>query len=388
MSSRVSRGYLLIADISGYTAYVAQTEIEHSQGVLSDLLEVMLHKMTPRTILSKLEGDAVFCYAPEEMIERGELLVELVEAVYFAFRDRVATIHRNTTCQCNACRAIPTLDLKFIVHFGEYMVQSIAGMHELVGTDVNLVHRLTKNRVSDETGWRAYALFTAASSARIGLDTGEMHRSVETLENFGDVTAFSTDLGARYAAMVEGRRVYITADEAHAEFSYTFDLPLPVAWDWWTDLDKRNLYFGEEQWSNVLKAGGRTAPGATNHCAHGNGDISVETILDWRPLDYYSSDVQQKMGEENDMDMTQTHAFTALDGGRRTRYTFRIIFRKPNAIGVLFMRLVFGRMFRRQNKRLERLAKQELAAAPDGPDMAALMGGMAGSASGGPPYAG
>jgi len=103
----------------------------------------------------------VFGYVPEAKVGRGETLFELVEATYVAFRDRQGAVRRHTTCECNACRAIPALDLKFITHYGSYIVQTISGIHELVGSDVNLVHRLLKNHIAESTGWHAYALFTA-----------------------------------------------------------------------------------------------------------------------------------------------------------------------------------------------------------------------------------
>jgi len=62
--------------------------------------------------------------------------------------------------------------LKFFVHHGDYIVQSISGIKELVGSDVNLVHRLMKNHISETTGWRAYALFTESALNHIGYKTG------------------------------------------------------------------------------------------------------------------------------------------------------------------------------------------------------------------------
>lgn len=131
---RTQHGYLVIADISGYTSYVAKTELEHSQEILSELLEVLVSQLT----LSKLEGDAVFAYVAESKVPRGETILELVEATYVAFKDCIMNMNRRTTCTCNACRSIPLLDLKFIVHHGDYVRQNVLGINELVGSDVNL----------------------------------------------------------------------------------------------------------------------------------------------------------------------------------------------------------------------------------------------------------
>lgn len=37
-------GYLLLADISSYTSFVAGTELEHAQDILSELLEAIITK--------------------------------------------------------------------------------------------------------------------------------------------------------------------------------------------------------------------------------------------------------------------------------------------------------------------------------------------------------
>src|SRR5512135_590108 len=142
MNAKTQHGYLLLADISGYSSFVARSELEHAHDILSELLEVVLKQLTAIFTLSKLEGDAIFAYAPEIVITRGETLLELIESTYAAFKDRQEGIRHRTTCQCNACRNIPLLDLKFIAHYGDYVAQSIGGHHEMVGTDVNLVHRL------------------------------------------------------------------------------------------------------------------------------------------------------------------------------------------------------------------------------------------------------
>src|SRR5262245_32594370 len=97
-------GYLVLADISGYTSYVAKTELEHSQEIPSELLEVLVSQLTSLLTLSKLEGDAVFAYVSEHKVSRSETILELVEATYVAFKDRVINMNRRTTCTCNACR--------------------------------------------------------------------------------------------------------------------------------------------------------------------------------------------------------------------------------------------------------------------------------------------
>lgn len=94
-------------------------------------------------------------------------MLEIFESTYLAFRDRGQAIVRRTTCQCNACRQIPALDLKFVAHYGEFMTQNVSGIKKLVGSDLNLVHRLLKNHVSEATGWRAYFLLSEAAMTQM-----------------------------------------------------------------------------------------------------------------------------------------------------------------------------------------------------------------------------
>ena len=119
--------------------------------------------------LQTVNFDAVFSHAPRGQIQRGETLAELLETTYTAFRDHIRGIVHRTTCECNACRAIPLLDLKFIVHFGNYVMQEVAGIRELVGSEVNRLFRLGKNHVTEETGWNAYILYTDASLQESGI---------------------------------------------------------------------------------------------------------------------------------------------------------------------------------------------------------------------------
>ena len=107
METKTQHGYLILADISGYSSFVARSELEHAHDILSELLELVLNRIASIFTLSKLEGDAIFAYAPEEKITRGETLLELIESTYAAFKDQQEAIRRRTTCQCNACRNIP-----------------------------------------------------------------------------------------------------------------------------------------------------------------------------------------------------------------------------------------------------------------------------------------
>jgi uncharacterized protein YndB with AHSA1/START domain len=288
MDTKTQNGYLMLADISGYSSFVAKSELEHAHDILSELLELVLKNITTIFTLSKLEGDAIFAFAPEEKFKRGETLLELIESTYAAFKDRQEAIRRQTTCQCNACRNIPSLDLKFMVHHGDYIIQSIGGYHEMVGNDVNLIHRLLKNHIADVTGWRGYALFTDQALSQVGLKPDGFRQMSETYD-IGEVRIFVTDLNDRYQTLRDLRHVIVDRSAADLVYEYDYPAPPPIIWDWLNDPQKRLKWeYADRRISPFFMPKGRTSAGAVNHCMHGKNLVMIETVIDWRPFDYFT----------------------------------------------------------------------------------------------------
>src|SRR6478736_9630796 len=143
MATSLEAGFLLIADLTGYTAYVSRSELEHAPMIAGDLLETIVGRLDPPFRLAKFEGDAAFLFVEDGRAD-GSLLLDAIEASYLAFRRRLRSIDQATTCDCNSCRLAPRLDLKLFVHHGSCVRTSIAGREELAGTDVIVAHRLLK----------------------------------------------------------------------------------------------------------------------------------------------------------------------------------------------------------------------------------------------------
>ena len=323
--TETKHGYLVLADISGYTGYLAKVELEHAHEILTDLLEVIVENFKTLLTISKLEGDAIFANADEEKIIRPESLLELIENTYLTFRRRRDSSERATTCTCRACQNMQTLELKFFVHHGDYIVQNISGIRELVGSDVNLVHRLMKNHITENTGWQAYALFTQPALDAIDLSLEDAHVQDETYEHLGTVRTRTLNLIPRYEALLAAQRVIVAPHEADVISAYEFNAPVAEVWDWMMDIENRNKTMGAAgHWTIISRAkGSRSGPGSVNHCAHGKG-ISRETILDWRPFEYSTAEVKDGMAT-----FYQTYLFVPLDDGKRTRLEVRIKMFKP-----------------------------------------------------------
>ena len=59
------QGYLIISDITGYSKFVHESELEHARDSLAALLNILIDHTQSPLVISKLEGDAVFSYATE-----------------------------------------------------------------------------------------------------------------------------------------------------------------------------------------------------------------------------------------------------------------------------------------------------------------------------------
>lgn len=277
----------LIADISGYTRYLAGVELEHSIDVLTDLLDVIVSALKPNFRLSRVEGDAAFMFAQGESLD-GSMLMDTIEGCYFGFRRRRRDIVQSTSCPCNACLRIPDLDLKFIVHHGPALIQEVAGRQELLGVDAIVVHRLGKNDVVERFGVGAYALISAACMDAAGLDPAPlgMLEHSETYDEIGEVPVWVHDIERRWQEEEERVRVRVAPGETILDLSAETTVAPQTAWEFLTKPGQRMSW---QPWVTSVEikgaTGGRRGLGSANHCMHGE-DAVVEEILDWRPYDY------------------------------------------------------------------------------------------------------
>lgn len=198
----MERGTLLLADISGYTAFLqsvgdahaadmaAGTFVPTAYPLLTSLLDGIIEQVTPPFTLSKVEGDAVFAFADEGgALPRGEELFRCLTGCYGAFRSRLDEARTLMLCDCDACGSIDGLDLKFVLHHGNYVVQPVAGHPELLGPDVTISHLLLKNHVADLIGRSAYALVTERAAAELAVPLERSVSITERYEHYAPVQA-------------------------------------------------------------------------------------------------------------------------------------------------------------------------------------------------------
>ncbi len=352
----------LIADISGYTGYLADVELDHAQDILADLVGAVVSALRPNFRLAKLEGDAAFTYMVGETVD-GSMLLDTIERCYFGFRRRRRDVRQATSCECNACSRIPDLDLKFVVHHGETIIQKVAGRQELLGSDVIVVHRLLKNEVVESLGIEAYALLSQACIDATDIDPAAlgMRPHTETYDRIGDIPGWVHDLERRWQEEEARARVFVTPEESILTVSMPTTVPPQVAWEFITKPGQRMLW---QPWVTEVSirgaTGGRRGPGSANHCMHG-ADAVVEEILDWRPYDYVT-DLTILDTPVGAVKLPHTIEFEPTATGTTIHYRFAPPRKKAELALAAQVGAAYGEALRSAVPKLQELLEAEVAA--------------------------
>jgi hypothetical protein len=347
-------GCLLIADISGYTDYVVSSPLEYAEDVLADITRDVVEHLEPVLRVNKLEGDAAFGYALHGELD-ASMLLDSIEECYFGFRQRLRGIEHSTNCSCNACAKAPELNLKFVVHYGDFIRRTGARGEELTGHDVILVHRLLKNTAAEVLGLRGYALCTEACVNALGIDPValELQSHREQYGDVGEVPAWVLDLETRWSTERDRRRFVVAPEDASFAVEVLLSVPQPLAWEYLTSPQKRLLWQVDD--IEQVDAGGRRCTGTSTVCVDGRAHI-YEEILDWRPFDYFTERASLPGGAR----VLLTTALEAEAGGTR------IVTRgRPDGVSRLTWLRSAPRLRRRLRDRYGKLAALMPAAIPE-----------------------
>ncbi|MEK6256574.1 MAG: DUF2652 domain-containing protein [Chloroflexota bacterium] len=310
------QGFLVISDITGYSTYLHESELEHAQSSLTDLLTLLIEHARSPLVISKLEGDAVFSYSPRDGFLSGQTMLEMIETTYAAFRKALDLMVINTTCTCNACRNLPNLDLKFFIHYGEYSIQKLGDFQELVGHDVNLVHRMMKNSITEDTGLKAYAAYSQAVIDALDMSElmNDTSRHKEMLADIGEVQLYIQDMHGVWEQRKDDLRISIDPKDAKHAIEFDFPISPQRLWEYLTKPEYRNIFFSSDNQNVSGKKGGRIGPDAVYVCAHGESE-SFHTILDWQPFKCYTT--REVTGSPIKLTFVVTYLLSPTEEGSR-----------------------------------------------------------------------
>ena len=146
---------IFIPDITGFSKFVNDTDITHSQHIIEELLEILINANEIGLEVSEIEGDAVLFYKQGPLSTMDKLLSQ-VESMYSKFHTHIKRYEHTRICQCGACSTSNDLKLKFVINYGQVSFNNIKEHVKLFGKDVIIAHRLMKNNIE----YPEYVLFT------------------------------------------------------------------------------------------------------------------------------------------------------------------------------------------------------------------------------------
>ncbi len=147
-----NKGLLFIPDISGFTRFVSETEIEHSRLVIQELLEILINANEIDLQVSEIEGDAILFYKFGES-PGLDVLYKQVEKMFCDFHRHIIAYEYRRYCQCTACKSAIDLTLKVITHYGEFAGYNVKNFNKLIGKDIIVAHQLLKNDITQHEYW-------------------------------------------------------------------------------------------------------------------------------------------------------------------------------------------------------------------------------------------
>jgi hypothetical protein len=351
MSATAEHGYVLIADISGYTRFLTQSELEHAHAIIKELLSLLRDQMGAPVQIIRTEGDALFGYVRAETLDDAPWLLDLVEAAYHAFRQRLFQVEVASTCECNACTNTQELDLKFFAHHAEFIVEDLGGGRpDLSGPEVILAHRLLKNEFVAKHGVPAYFMVTAPVFEGLGTPEDAIAHS-ESFEHFGDVALHVFDLTAAHERRRTKQRVVVVKEHADVWLEFTFPGPRQYVWNLMTD-PKHIAGFNDDITGWTWK-GDRRNVGIEAHCAHGDGTASLMQVSDWTPMEHYTVTTRALGNKWPSMQLT--YHFRELPQNR-TMLCMGARMLKPNLRQQMALKMFKGKWLGATRKKWEEMA--------------------------------
>jgi uncharacterized protein YndB with AHSA1/START domain len=150
-------------------------------------------------------------------------------------------------------------------------------------------HRMLKNKVIEETGVKAYALFSEAAAQALNLaDLSQpLIPHTESYEHIGEVKMLVFDLQPVWKNLQDRNRFFVSREDAWIQCEVEVPYPPMLVWEYLTKPDLEAGFLRYDYGERTDALGGRVREEAGFHCAH--GDLHVYSkVLDWKPFEYYT----------------------------------------------------------------------------------------------------
>jgi hypothetical protein len=147
----------------------------------------------------------------------------------------------------------------------------------------------SQNHVTEETGLKAYVLYTQAAVGALDLHVWAetLPRLTEQFEHVGEVEVYIQDMHAVWEENRDQVRIFVKREEAALIVEETFPLDQIHMWDYVTKPEYKAIFAASES-ANVLNMkNGRIGVGSAYLCAHGDND-GPQIVVDWQPFEQYT----------------------------------------------------------------------------------------------------
>jgi len=272
-----NKSLLFVPDISGFTEFVNSTEIEHSQHIVSELLEKIIDSNELEMEVSEIEGDAVLFYINEHLPTPAQIYAQ-AKKMFLDFHSHLKLYESQRICQCGACSAASGLSLKFVVHGAQIGFTTIKNSKKPFGADVVLVHKLLKNSIQH----REYILITDALLSEFDENQSEIHHQFadgqEYYDSIGEIDYKYLILNDLHTEVLDPPPIKLPNKMKNPVVSeHVFDLPLMEAYEHLSNFELKKLW--SEGISEFKYEKGKVNRVGTRHiCVFEKGKAQFESI--------------------------------------------------------------------------------------------------------------
>lgn len=271
----MQKALYFMPDISGFTNFVNNTELEHSIHIISELLELLIDNASLDLELVEVEGDALFMFT-SKIPDYGQLL-ELTTTMLENFHKHTKSYESKRICNCGSCRTTTNLELKFLVHYGDLSFIKVKSFVKPYGRDVIKIHRLLKNQVPVNE----YILFTndtyelyknqvdetwvKSSESHDAEHPDYFYKNLENIQNNVQIANEKENVEVFDKSIPSITLIKIVDDNVQNIFTYVSELKYRHLWD----REVKRIEFDENKVNRV---------GTQHNCVLNLGNLNFETI--------------------------------------------------------------------------------------------------------------
>ena len=207
----------LIADISGYTGYLADVELDHAQDILADLIGAVVTALRPGLPAGQARGRRGVHVRDRRDRSTGRCCSTRSSAATSASGGAAATSARRRRASATPASGSRTSTSSSSSTTARRSSRRSPAAQELLGSDVIVVHRLLKNEVVERLGIEAYALLSqAVHRCRRARPGRARHARAHARPTTGSATcrAGSHDLERRWQEEEARARVFVAPEDS------------------------------------------------------------------------------------------------------------------------------------------------------------------------------